>query len=247
MSKAKITLLGFYKWDDTLFEELSLPDGIDTQTVIDDILVKGADFEVIYSDCDFTKEMIGLISRKWQRTFQKWYDALQIEYEPLYNFDRYEHWTDTGTDTGTVNREGTDTGTVNREGTDTGTVGNIASSSDTSSSNGQTDTFVTTYDSDTLHQDGRSTSTQTASSSGNDSSTETRNLADSDKETRNLADSDKETRNLATSGEHDGHLYGNIGVTTSQQMLESELDIAEWNLYEHIADIFIKELCIMVY
>lgn len=227
MSKAKITLLGFYKWDDTLFEELSLPDGIDKQTVIDDILVKGADFEVIYSDYDFTKEMIGLISRKWQRTFQKWYDALQIEYEPLYNFDRYEHWTDTGTDTGTVNREGTDTGTV----------GNAATSQEQSNSNGQTDTFVTTYDSDNLHQDGRSTSTQTASSSGNDSSTET----------RNLADSDKETRNLATSGEHDGHLYGNIGVTTSQQMLESELEIAEWNLYEHITDIFIKELCIMVY
>ena len=41
--------------------------------------------------------------------------------------------------------------------------------------------------------------------------------------------------------------YGNIGVTTSQQLLESELDIAKWNLYNQIADIFTSEFCIMVY
>lgn len=34
----------------------------------------------------------------------------------------------------------------------------------------------------------------------------------------------------------DNHLYGNIGVTTSQQMLESEFVMREkWNLYEMIA------------
>lgn len=207
MSKAKITLLGFYKWDDTLFEELTLPDGIDKQTIIDDILVKGADFEVIYSDYDFTKEMIGLISRKWRRTFQKWYDALQLEYNPIYNYDRFEEWTDKGTDTGTIDNDGTAKTTTQAEA--------------------QTDTYVTTYDSDSLHQDGRSHDNENGSSNG---------------ETNNT-----ETRDLATSGEHEGHLYGNIGVTTSQQMLESELELAEWNLYEHITDIFIKELCIMVY
>ena len=40
---------------------------------------------------------------------------------------------------------------------------------------------------------------------------------------------------------------GNIGVTTSQQMLQSEFDIARWNMYEHIADLFCQEFCIMVY
>ena len=41
--------------------------------------------------------------------------------------------------------------------------------------------------------------------------------------------------------------HGNIGVTTSQQMLQSELDIAKWNIYEQITDLFISEFCIMVY
>lgn len=47
--------------------------------------------------------------------------------------------------------------------------------------------------------------------------------------------------------DHDAHLYGNIGVTTSQQMLKDELDIATWNVYNHIADLFIGEFCIWLY
>lgn len=42
--------------------------------------------------------------------------------------------------------------------------------------------------------------------------------------------------------------FGNIGVTTSQQMIQSELDLAHnTNIYNIIADDFIKKFCIMVY
>ena len=42
--------------------------------------------------------------------------------------------------------------------------------------------------------------------------------------------------------------YGNIGVTTSQQMIQSELDLAHnTNIYQIITDDFIKKFCIMVY
>ena len=46
---------------------------------------------------------------------------------------------------------------------------------------------------------------------------------------------------------HTAHIYGNIGVTTSAAMLKEFYDIALWNLYEHISDIFISELLIPVY
>lgn len=46
---------------------------------------------------------------------------------------------------------------------------------------------------------------------------------------------------------HKSHLYGNIGVTTSQQMLQAELDVQRFNLYENIANLFIDEFCIQVY
>ena len=46
---------------------------------------------------------------------------------------------------------------------------------------------------------------------------------------------------------HTGRTHGNIGVTTSQQMLESELDIARFNIYNEIADLFLQEFCIYTY
>lgn len=208
---ATMTLIGLYNYDNTLFDSLTLPDGITKTMVTSAILTRSGEFEVLYSDLDFNKNMIGFIGQKWYDTFKKWYDALQIEYDPLYNYDRFEEWTDSGTDTGTVGNSGNST------------------SSETSSGSGQTDTFVNAYDNNSLVEDGQSKSQQSAESSGKDTTENT------------------ETRNLATSGSHSGHMYGNIGVTTSQQMLQSELDIAEWNLYEHIADVFVRELCIPVY
>ena len=49
--------------------------------------------------------------------------------------------------------------------------------------------------------------------------------------------------------EHEGRIHGNIGVTTSQQMLESEMILQQkWgNLYNHIADVFISEMLVAVY
>lgn len=44
-----------------------------------------------------------------------------------------------------------------------------------------------------------------------------------------------------------GRAHGNIGVTTSQQMLEAELDISRWNIYEEITDLFLNEFCIYIY
>ena len=47
--------------------------------------------------------------------------------------------------------------------------------------------------------------------------------------------------------ERKAHLYGNIGVTTSAQMLEGEIEVRKHNLYNMIADCFATELTLMVY
>lgn len=46
---------------------------------------------------------------------------------------------------------------------------------------------------------------------------------------------------------HTGRVHGNIGVTTSQQMLLSELELANWNVYDIITTSFISELCLALY
>lgn len=40
---------------------------------------------------------------------------------------------------------------------------------------------------------------------------------------------------------------GNIGITSTQRMIELQRDIVEFNLYDYIADSFVHEFCIMVY
>ena len=47
--------------------------------------------------------------------------------------------------------------------------------------------------------------------------------------------------------DHTGRIHGNIGVTTSQQMIESELKLRYNNIYNMIADVYIKELFVAVY
>ena len=46
---------------------------------------------------------------------------------------------------------------------------------------------------------------------------------------------------------HNAHLYGNIGVTTSAQMIEGELEIRKQDLISIIVREFKENLCIMVY
>lgn len=199
MSSAKITLIGFYKLFDSLgddlFKNLIVPDGIDKDTLIDNILLRGGEFEVLFSNPEFTQIAIGSWSKKWERTFQKWFDALSIEYSPLENYDRREDFTDTS----------------HAASTDSTT---ITGSSITGSK-------VSAFNSDTLRED-----TQDSTS---------------------LSNSNTSTSSIDNTNSRVGRIHGNIGVTTSQQMLMSELDIATWNIYEHITDVFLSEFVIPIY
>lgn len=114
---------------------------------------------------------------------------------------------------------------------------------------------------DTLDSDGTSNTTGTNDTSYSDSGTvqNDRSAFDSsgyqpvDKTTSSTSsttDNDTTERNTSTldnTSQHYGRVHGNIGVTTSQQMLESELELGYWNIYSRITDMFIKEFCIMVY
>lgn len=195
MATAKITLQGLQKYaeskDKSIFESFTLPEGIDEETVKESIMFEAGDFGIVYADLDYMIDAIGMWCRKWNYTFAKWLKAISVEYEPLENYRRKEHWDDTGNNTG---------------------------NSKTTGSN-QSDYKVTTYENDTLHQRDRTNDTGTSNTDATGTYANTR----------------------------DGIAYGNIGVTTSQMMLESELEIARWNLIEQITDMFIRDFCILVY
>lgn len=61
------------------------------------------------------------------------------------------------------------------------------------------------------------------------------------------AEHDRQKTEGKNSNEHNAHLYGNIGVTTSAQMLEGELAIRKQDLISIIVREFKENFCIMVY
>lgn len=186
MSSAKITLIGLNNHYD-LFQDLILPEGIDKDTLVDNILLRGGEFELLYSDPEFIAGAVKIWSRKWQHTFTRWIKALNTKYNPLENYDRFEEWTEDSTG---HNNNKTDGSTFNE---------------------------VSAYNSSNLEPDGKTTL------------------------------SNQNEMDVQNNSKHVGHLHGNIGVTSSQDMLKQELDIAYWNIYEHITDIFLSEFVLPIF
>lgn len=247
MSTAKMTLLGLQtvlnKLNDDLFSEVELPEGIDLDTLKSNILLRGADFEVLYSDPFFMKDVFSLVSKKWYRTFEKWVDALAIEYAPLENYDRNEDYTDI-TDrniTTSGSKDSGNTRTFNNQ--DQRTLN--TEDERTLDLTDTTTEDVSAYDSSTYQPSKKTTLEQDGTDTLQRTGTDTMNYSGTvgdvyDEDTSGLEEED----NTFT---HSGRIHGNVGVTTSQAMLAEELRIAEWNLYEHITDVFLSETVIPIY
>lgn len=96
-----------------------------------------------------------------------------------------------------------------------------------------------------------STRTDSAESSSTDSAIAFNADAFRDRtRTEELAESEGSTSgsdNYSRSFKHKAHLYGNIGVTTTQEMIESERRVVQFNLYEQIAEEFVNKFCLLVY
>ena len=229
--QSKITLIGMYNFDNTLFDELTFPAGINRDLAINRILEKSEEFELVYADFDYLKDRIGIWGKLWERTFSKWYEALNIDYEPLYNYDRYEEYEDTKANDFNNSSSSNSVDSVNAKSNSTTSTGSESSSNTTNK--------VSAYDDADFSNKEYETAGAETKQNGVDSSSSSQSALNN-----------ASTTSSGKSGEtikHTAHLYGNIGVTTSAQMLKEQLDVVEWNLYEHISDIFIDEFCILVY
>ena len=109
MSLAKITLIGMYDYDATLFDNMQIPETLDKQTLIGNILLRGGEFETLYASVPFMKQAIGIWSSKWEDTFERWAETVALEYNPIENYDRMEEWDDDNTGDQTTVRSGDQT------------------------------------------------------------------------------------------------------------------------------------------
>lgn len=264
----------------------------DKQTLLATIVTTGGRFEPLYSDPEYFRFMSAQWWNKWQRNFLKWFDALDIEYNPLENYDRMEAWhedttdgssesTEFGTETvldhdGSYSKQGSDkivedddnesqeSGTTTvvtdqdgtlrapgASGSNSSTTTNEVSAFDASGYSAHDKSSTTTNRSEDTTNDVTETTTHGKKVVGKDDKTTTRTYSESGSDaaddTTNVEGTSATDKSFDRDFDHEGRVHGNIGVTTSQQMLKSELDLQLWNVYQHIADIYCKEMLITVY
>ena len=232
MAQSKITLIGMENYlnpDHSVFEQLTLPEGIDKDTMIGTILLRCQEFELLYSDPDFMIAAVNIWGKKNYWTFDKWVKLLAKEYDPLYNKDYYEEITDIHQGASSASSSGNTTQNDDYTRTDNLTTTNDVTETHSEKAYNSGSSFVETSKDVTDHdttQKGTVRNAGTTASSGATAS----------------------TSNDSYKNAHSYHGFGNIGITSAQELfLKEAIDVATWNMYEHIADLFCSEFCIMVY
>lgn len=149
--------------------------------------------------------------------------------------------TDTTKDTGTLKTDGT-TGTDSSK--NTGIYG--FNSTDASNADTETGKDTTTATQTETHDLSNAVSHNTTDTETINTTHElTHNTTDS--ETRDLSTGTTGKSNLNGTVTYEEHRHGNIGVTTSQQMLSQERDLWQWYFYDYVFSDLDRFLTIKVY
>ena len=281
MSQVTMSILGLYRKDPTLFQNFHLPTDtlINNDTIVNNLLMECAEFEILYPDPDFMKFAIDNWSALQLPVWTKLLATLKYDYDPISNYDRHESWTDNTTKStdSNIQQSGDNTTTKSTDGNIQHTGDNTtteAIDTTTSGSESGTNTAIETPGDITTHkaqgydvaglvtqsQDERS---GTNNVSGTNQITKSETI-DNDKSVREVIDNTDvidTTENIrevidntntidsteTTAYTRSGRAYGNIGVTTTQQMIEQERNIVQFNLSERIINDFKDRFCICIY
>lgn len=267
-----LSVMGLYNFDNTILNSMVYPEGVDGDLLKNNIILEAAELEVIYPDPTFFKTAVNLWSRARLTTWERIYTASVAEYNPIENYDRYEEEETGGrrvhsgadTTSETEQHSGTDS-TATTETNTNETDGSISRSvsgteSGTNNQNHNTTNQITAFDSNALQTHDKTTATaedtNSATRSGTETETNDTTITDSKTGSNTITHGEQITTSgtmqhgeqIADTGTRESHIHGNIGVTTSQQMLESELEVApKLNIYDYIVRDFKQRFCLLVY
>lgn len=234
--KPKAKLETLYQENNQIFSAFELPSYVEEETSVD--YISAADLAVIMlhelgeMDTLFrtAAEWIAFVTvwsgqkvHNWQREA----DALMAEYEPLHNYDM----TEAGSDTHSVQHGKTTTRTYDTAHTKSGTEEDAGSASSTPEVVQTTVTSNYGINSNNPVPAQKAVSTPEGTDSVESENTKTFDTTDADTGTVTDVESGTDKDTIA----HSLTRSGNIGVTTSQQMLESEVVLRiRWTLLDLI-------------
>lgn len=215
------------KYQPTILKELDLPEGMSEETMGDYIYMYAGENETRYSDPDILERLVHTWFSSRKTDFQYMWDALHAEYNPIENYDRHDNFTEEidSTTKRESNVKTTQEGEANTEDSSTTTPGRISEEQVSAFDSGSYQPAKKIAESGTESSEGTSHGTNSSTTTGEGTE-------------KNVLDHTK--KNI-------GRSHGNIGVTTNQQMIESELKLRRFNLYKTIALEFEDEFTIPIY
>ena len=196
MLQPRMTLYGMYQYDPTLFDGVTLPEGMDKTLMVNQIIRQSGDLFPYYQVPLEVKTAITEWFTRRKDNFSKLWQGFTAEYNPIENYDRQEDSTETPNITHTLSNSGQDASTNEAD--------------------------VQGYNGTDYVPNSRTKSSGTSSTNGTDTESGTRTYT--------------------------SRIHGNIGVTTSAQMLAGELALRKsMDIYALIAAEFETDNLIQVY
>lgn len=250
---------------------------INLADLIGKICLDSAGFSTLYMDADLMQILIGVWSRSRIQTWQRLYNTYFLRYNPLWNKDGHIDRTTAGSGTKDNQASATSNSRVtssqyqkNRgfsaeKGFDAGSTtynvdisapeplqvplvtGQAVTATNTNTDEEQVvNMALNIHDLPPINpKPGNTPTPAQAMLNITDGVQSESTVGDLSHRAANASDVNKET--TTRNDTETVHEYGNIGVTTSQQMLEAERALAMNNLYETISREFVKKFCILVY
>lgn len=252
---AMLSILGLYNYEPDIFEHFQAPEGMDRQTVIDGILLDCAELPLLYTDPTFMKLAIKQWKDKEFKIWDKLYATENLDYNPIWNVDatieetgaREHDRNNTIERTNRENTTGTTTETV--DGRNTQTTNNQETG--TSTGNGTTTESTAGFNSATWANHNKEDVDSTSETTRNVTGEVVENIDNENTASLNNQTTGTENVSEGESLDENTHLLtrrtGNIGVTTTQQMIQAERDISGFNTIDYIIRSFKKRFCLLVY
>ena len=223
------------KWDETCLDSMNVPDGIERTDVINCILEKYGDETLAHPDPAYMYHYVGTWSKRRLPIWTKLVETLNYDYNPIHNYDRTEEITDTTNREYTDDKNGTTTNKMQSSDTGTSTVeGSIdrTEGSENKVSAENVNTYQPNERTDNTIGEKTNQTTNTSASAndiGEGKTTEHNN------------------GNETVTYTHKNVTKGNIGVTTTQQMIEAQRKIVRYSVIEEIASDYRDTFCLGVY
>lgn len=248
--RATLSLMGMYEYDNTILDFFHYPDKwetVDKDVFVNKLLLDTAELEVLYPDADIFKTAIKYWSAAEVQNWNKLYDTTVLKYNPIWNKDG----TVTETEKHVKNNNYTDVtdGTIADHSSTNGSQNTETSGNENTNTTNNTNEkdYVFGFNSEDAAQSGQTVTDDTGHTNTDRSeNTQSNSSANTDATTTNNTNfKHDEKENIDR--EYTRTEQGNIGITTTQQMINEEREVDKFNLMDYIIDRFKQRFCLLVY